>query len=58
MATTEFRDAAAAQARSLGFEPGVVWVEHPVQNRTAAELEAMADSAIGPILAMITTGGT
>ncbi len=54
MATTEFKDAAAAQARSLGFEPGVVWVDHPVQNRTAAELEAMADAAIEPILGMIT----
>ena len=50
MATTEFRDAAAAQSRSLAFEPAVVWVEHPVQNRTVAELEALADGAIEAIL--------
>jgi len=54
VATTEFRDAAAAQARSLGFEPAVVWVDHPVQNRTAAELEALADGAIEAILAAVT----
>ena len=50
MATTEFRDAAAAQARSLAFEPAVVWVDHPIQNRTAAELKALADGAIEAIL--------
>ncbi len=54
MATTEFRGAAAAQARTLGFEPGVVWVDHPIQNRSAEELEALADGAMDPILAMIT----
>ena len=55
MATTEFRAAAEAQARSLGFEPAIVWVEHPVQNRTAAELATMADRAIDPILAALTS---
>ena len=53
VATTEFRDAAAAQSRSLGFQPAVVWVDHPVQNRSASELEAMADGAIDSILAML-----
>lgn len=53
MATTEFADAAAAQARSLGFEPAVVWVDHPIQNRTAAELADLADRAIEPILRAI-----
>jgi hypothetical protein len=57
VATTEFRDAAVVQARSLGFEPAVVWVEHPIQNRTAAELEALADTAIEPILDALTSGG-
>ena len=54
VATTEFRDAAAAQCRSLGFEAGVVWVDHPIQNRSPEELEALADGAVGPILEMIT----
>lgn len=31
-----------------------MWVPHPIQNRTAAELEQLAEDAIDPILAMIT----
>jgi hypothetical protein len=31
-----------------------VWVSHPIQNRTAAELEQLAEEAIDPILATIT----
>ena len=57
IATTEFRDAAAAQSRSLAFEPAIVWVEHPIQNRTAEELEALADGAIEGILGMLVAGG-
>ncbi len=53
MATTAFRDAAAHQARSLGFEPAVVWVEHPIQNRRAEELEELARLALEPILAAL-----
>ena len=58
MVTTEFEDAARSQSRSLGFEPGVVWVPHPIQNRTPAELEQLADDAVEPILAMITGQGS
>jgi hypothetical protein len=50
VATEEFRDAAAAQGRSLGFSPAIVWVPHPVQNRTAEELAEMAAEAIPQIL--------
>ena len=53
VATTEFRDAAAAQCRSLGFEAGVVWVDHPIQNRSAEELVALADGAVEEVLGMI-----
>ena len=53
VATTEFRDAAAAQCRSLGFEAGIVWVDHPIQNRSAEELAALADGAVESILEMI-----
>ena len=53
--TTEFREAASAQARSLGFEPAIVWVDHPIQNRTPAELEELAERAIGPILELLTS---
>jgi hypothetical protein len=48
--TTEFRDAIAAQSRALGFDPAIVYVPHPIQNRTAAELAALADAAIVPAL--------
>ena len=48
--TTEFRDAIAAQSRARGFDPAIVYVPHPIQNRTAAELAALADGAIVPAL--------
>jgi len=53
--TVEFEEAVQAQSHTLGFEPGIVWVPHPVQNRTAAELKTRAQDAIEPILAMITS---
>ena len=51
-----FRDAAAHQSRSLGFDPAIVWVPHPVQNRTGDELKALAESATDPVLAALTGG--
>jgi hypothetical protein len=50
VATTEFKPAAAAQSKSLGFEPEIIWVEHPIQNRTADELRDIAYDAFTPIL--------
>ncbi|MEM7417157.1 MAG: hypothetical protein AAF389_16745 [Gemmatimonadota bacterium] len=54
VATTEFKDAAAAQCRSLGFEAGIVWVDHPIQNRSPDELAALAEGAADSIVRMIT----
>jgi len=51
--TTEFRDAIAVQSRALGFEPAVVYVPHPVQNRTADELAAVADAVMDQALACL-----
>lgn len=48
--TTEFRDAVDAQSRALGFEPAVIYVPHPIQNRTADELKEIADDIIEPAL--------
>ena len=45
VATKEFKRAAAAQGRSLGFEPNVIWVDHPIQNRMEEELRLIADGA-------------
>lgn len=52
--TTEFRDAITAQSLALGFEPAIVYVPHPIQNRTAEELRKIADDIIEPALALLT----
>ena len=52
--TTEFKDAAAVQAKALGFNPGIFWMPHPIQNRTAEELEKIAAEAYNGIIGMIT----
>ena len=53
VATTEFQQAAEAQSHSLGYEPAIVWVPHPVQDRTDAELHAMAEAALPGVLKAI-----
>ena len=52
--TKEFKDAVAVQAKTLGFNPGIYWMPHPIQNRTAKELEKMAVEAYNGIINMIT----
>ena len=54
VATTEFVGAAQAQAKALGYDPAVVFVAHPIQDRTTAELHALADQAIEKIMAALT----
>jgi len=51
--TTGFVDGVEAQSDSLGFEPAVVYVPHPIQNRTTAEIEAIADQAFEKVLALL-----
>ena len=55
VASTEFVDAAAAQARALGLEPAAVYVPHPIQDRTDQEMEAIADAAVEAVLAAVTS---
>jgi alkanesulfonate monooxygenase SsuD/methylene tetrahydromethanopterin reductase-like flavin-dependent oxidoreductase (luciferase family) len=51
VATTEFMTAARAQAAALGRpEFDAVYVSHPIQDQTRAEIEARADSAIEEIV--------
>ena len=54
VAASEFVDAAATQAAALGF-PDVarVFVDHPIQDRTDAEIEALADAAVDVVLAAL-----
>jgi hypothetical protein len=44
--STEFVDAAEAQSKALGMAPASVIVPHPIQNRTDAELHAMAEAVV------------
>ncbi len=50
VASTEFVDAASAQASALGTDPARVFVAHPIQDRTDDELRTLADGAIDEIL--------
>ena len=54
IATTAFRQAAAAQSASLGYDPAIVWVPHPIQNRTDGEIRDIADHAMGEIVEKLT----
>jgi hypothetical protein len=51
--TTEFADAVTVQSQALGFDPAVVYVPHPIQNRTKEELARIADEAVAPALALL-----
>jgi len=53
VASEEFKDAAASQARSLGSQPHGVFVPHPIQDRTDEELEKLADDALAAIVAAL-----
>jgi len=51
VATEAFQQAADVQSKALGYDPNIVWVPHPVQDRTDAELQALADRTVEEILA-------
>ena len=50
VATEEFVDAAERQAKALGFAPAAVYVPHPVQDRTDAEMRMMAERAFAEVV--------
>jgi hypothetical protein len=54
VASEEFVEAGAAQARALGFEPAAVFVAHPIQDRTDDEMRALAEVAAGEVAAGLT----
>ena len=57
VASDEFRDAADVQARALGMsDVARVFVAHPIQDRTDAEMHALADDACDAIVAALTRG--
>ena len=48
-----FKPAAVAQAAALGFAPHIVWVDHPIQNRTTDELHLIAKGAFEKIMKLL-----
>ena len=53
IATTAFEQAAKAQSAALNFDPAIVYVTHPIQDRTDDEIKAIARDALAPVLKMI-----
>jgi hypothetical protein len=39
----------------LGYEPDIVWVPHPIQDRTDEELRKIADDVFDKIVTQLTT---
>ena len=52
--STAFTQAAEVQAKALGYDPTIVWVPHPIQDRTDAELRGLADKAFDEIVTKMT----
>ena len=50
VATVAFTQAADVQSKALGYDPNIVWVPHPVQDRTDAELQDLADRTVDEIV--------
>ncbi len=56
LATDVFRTAARVQASQLGRpDLEAVFVPHPIQDRTTAEIEDRADAVIEEVVARLTT---
>lgn len=53
VATVEFESGALAQARALGADPAAVYVSHPIQDRSDAEMVEIADAALEAVLAKL-----
>ena len=54
VASSEFVDAAAAQATALGFDAARVFIPHPIQDRTDDEMRALARDAVDDLVAALT----
>ena len=48
--SSEFAQAAAAQNGSLGYDPSIVFVPHPIQDRTDDEMRELADRTVESIV--------
>ncbi|MFT5195843.1 MAG: hypothetical protein ACI9EW_001597 [Cellvibrionaceae bacterium] len=50
VASSEFVTATKAQAEALGYDPAVVFVQHPIQDRSDDEMKEIADNAFEDVL--------
>ena len=53
VASEEFKVATAAQADALGYDLAVVFVPHPIQDRTDEEMKQIADNAFDEVLSAL-----
>ncbi len=51
VASSEFVEAAEAQANAVGFDAARVFVPHPIQDRTDAEMVEIADKVLDELIA-------
>ena len=57
VATTEFMTAARAQASALGrSDLDAVYVSHPIQDQTKAEIEGKAEAVLDEIVQRLVNG--
>ena len=54
VASGVFVDAAQIQGEAIGFQPERLFVEHPIQDRTDAEMADIADKAVDALVAKLT----
>ncbi|MDE0350065.1 MAG: hypothetical protein OXM56_10205 [Gammaproteobacteria bacterium] len=55
IASSEFREAAGAQAEALGMDDArCCFVRHPIQDRTDDEMRALADDVVGEVIDALT----
>ena len=50
VASSEFKAAGEAQALALGYDPAVVFVRHPIQDRTDDEMRTIAQHAMEELI--------
>ena len=53
IASSVFQTAARTQGDAVGFHPDSLFVAHPIQDRTDAEMQALADEALESVLDLI-----
>ena len=56
IASEVFRGAAQSQGDALGFHPDSLFVAHPIQDRTDAELRELAEQHFDAIVALLLKG--